>query len=193
MLRRLNAIGAFSVLLAGPILAEEKVNNPEFTSWSKFAKGTSVTRTWTSVQPNGQTSVVTETTTLKEVGADMVVIEVEYISDVPGSTKFKTRPESKEILKLVALPAGVKKDDFTSKLLGIVEEGKELEKVKVRAGEFKCKWYKTKTEVRGWQIEAKSWVSDDVPGRIVKTEETKTAKDKQGYITVKELVEFTKP
>jgi hypothetical protein len=192
MLFRTVSIATLFVVLAGWASADEKVSNPDFKSWSKFAKGTSVTRTGKTTLPNGQISVLTETTTLKEVGADKVVVEVEYISDVPGSTKFKTRPESKEILKLVPLPAGVKEVDFTSRLPGTVEEGKKTEKVKVPAGEFQCKRYRTKVEARGSRIDATVWVSEEVPGRIVRVVETRASKEIT-YTTVRELTEFKKP
>jgi hypothetical protein len=169
------------------------VNNPDYANWSKFPKGTSVTRVWTSVEPDGRTSVVTETLTLVEVAADKVVLEVEYISDVPGATKFKTKPKSLEIAKTVPLPAGSKKAEFTTKLPGTVAEGKEAEAVKVPGGEFKARWFKTVAERGGKRIEGKSWVSEEVPGRIVKVEETTSSQGKQLYTTVRKVVEIKKP
>jgi hypothetical protein len=193
MSMRLLAVVMPAVLFTGAAVAQEKVDNPDYANWSKFPKGTSVTRVGTSVEPDGRTSIVTQTLTLVEVAADKVVLEEEYISDVPGATKFKTKPKAREVPKSVQLPAGSTKDEFTTKLPGTVEEGKEAKTVKVPGGEFKAKWFKTVVERGGNRIEGKSWVSDEVPGRIVKVEETTSGKGKQLYTTVREVVEVKKP
>jgi hypothetical protein len=189
---RLLALGTL-VVFTGSASAQEKVDNPDYANWAKFPKGTSVTRTWTSVTPDGQTSVVTETLTLIEIAADKVVLEEEFISDVPGATKFKTKPKDREVPKTVTLPAGNKKGDLTAKLPGAVEEGKDIETVRVPGGKFKAKWFKTEIERGQNQIKGKSWVSDEVPGRLVKAEETISRNGKTLYTTVREVVEVKKP
>jgi hypothetical protein len=193
MLMRLLAFGTL-VVLAGPASAQETVNNPDYANWSKFSKGTSVTRVWTSVNIDGRTSVVvTETLTLVEVAADKVVLDVEYISHVPGAPRFKTKPKSREIPKTVSLPADGKKNELAAKLPGAVEEGKEVETVKVPGGEFKTKWFRTVRESGKKRTEGKSWVSDEVPGRLVKAEETTSSNGMKLYTTVREVVEVKKP
>ncbi len=116
MLLRLFLLATVSLFLTGTASADDEVNNPEYASWAKFPKGTSITRVSTSVEPSGRTSVVTETITLLDVEKDKVVVEVEYISDVPGSTKFKTRPKSREILKTtVVFPEAYQERRFHDK------------------------------------------------------------------------------
>jgi len=175
------------------ILAQEKVDNPDFANWSKFKKGTSVTRTWTTVDPNGRTRVVTQTQTLEEITSDKIKLEVEYITDIPGSPKLKYSPKPEEIPITVPLPAGMKKEDFAKALPGTVEKGEKAETIKVAGGEFKAVWFKTKVEAGGKEIESKTWVSEDVPGRIVKVEEAKRAKGVLLFTTIREVIDVRKP
>jgi hypothetical protein len=191
MLTRLLTAGALAGLITRSAIAQERVDNPEYANWAKFKKGTSLTRVSTSVTPTGNTSVVTETLTLVEIAADKVVVEVEYVSEVTGATKFKTRPKTREIPKTVPLPPGMTKEEFTRKLPGTVEEGTET--LKMLGEEFKTRWYKTKTEVNGNRTEGKTWASDEVPGRIVKVESTTKTKDGGSFTTSTELAEIKKP
>jgi hypothetical protein len=55
----------------------------------------------------------------------------------------------------------------------------------------KAKWYKYKSEVEGIKSEGKMWVSDDVPGWVVKTELTTTGAIASTMKT--EVVAFKKP
>jgi len=57
------------------------------------------------------------------------------------------------------------------------------EKISVPAGEFDCQWVKTYLE-QGW---SKVWLSDKVPGRIVKSES-----EMAGSKSKMELIELTK-
>jgi hypothetical protein len=189
MLTRLLSVGALAVMMTGAVLAEEKVDNPQYANWSKFKTGASVTVRSTTDGGNGITTVVTIRTTLLELATDKVVVEVEAIQEVTGSPKVKIRPKRQEILKSVPLPPGIKKAEFEKKLPGTVEEGTET--VKIAGTEFKTTWYKTKVKSNENEIEAKTWVSDEVPGRIVKSEST--SKGVSPYSGKSELVDIKKP
>lgn len=191
MLMRFLALGAL-VLVTGSATAQEKADNPDYANWSKFPKGTSVTRIWTSAEPDGRASVVTETITLMEVGADKLVLEEEFISDVPGAAKFKTKPKKRDVPKTVPLAAGSKPGDLSTKWPGAVEEGKEVQTVKVTGGEFKTRWIKTVVERGQSRAESKIWLSDEVPGRLVKADDT-TSSNGKTYYTFREVVAVKKP
>lgn len=171
----------------------EKVVDPVYSSWAKHPIGSKVIRTWTSTQPGGNVTIVTETQTLRQVLDDKVVVSAEYVSMSTGSVPFGTRPKDTEIPRLVDLPPGTKKEDFTLRLPGAIEEGKAHERVLVTAGGFQCRWYKTRKEVQGNSIEAKTWICEDVPGRLVRSDEMKTKDGKLLSTTVRELIEFKKP
>ncbi|HVL13509.1 MAG TPA: hypothetical protein VM529_13160 [Gemmata sp.] len=51
-----------------------------------------------------------------------------------------------------------------------MEEGEEA--VKVAGGVVQAKWYKYFIEMDKTKTEARMWMSDDVPGRVVKSEMT---------------------
>lgn len=180
---------AATVLAVGTASAED-FPNPEFASWSKFKKGTSITIKTTTVAA-GMTSEITTTTTLVEVGADKLVLTESSVTKAAGM-EFKTDPEKRDVPKTVKLPDGVKKPDPKAKVekpAGTFEDGTET--LKVAGTEVKTKWYKSKVEIAGNKTESKIWMSDDVPGGTVKMEATTTG---MVAATIKtELVEFKKP
>jgi hypothetical protein len=172
-------------LAACPAFAET-IDNPEFAMWQKHKKGTSITLKTTS-SAEGVDSETTMTTTLLEVGADKVVVETSVVSKFNGM-EFKTPPTKRDVEKTLELPEGFKKEDFQGpKPKGTYEEGTET--VKVGAGEFKAKWYKYRIEIAGQKTEAKMWISDEVPGTMLKLETTTTG----GGSSKTELLAFKKP
>jgi imidazole glycerol phosphate synthase subunit HisF len=165
----------------------EDVANPEFASWAKHKKGTSITmKTVTST--GGMNIEILATTTLLEVGADKVTVETATVSKINGM-EFKAPGAKREIAKTVTVPGGTPKVDPKAKPPGTVEDGTET--VKVGGVEIKAKWFKAKVDVAGNKTESKTWMSDDVPGLMVKMEATTTG---AATSSVKmELIEFKKP
>jgi hypothetical protein len=179
-----------AIVLALPAMAaaQDKVNNPEFANWSKFKKGASVTLKSTS-EFNKMSSETLIIFTLVEVGADKLVIETTSVAKVNGM-EIKVPPMNRDVTKTVELPKGVKKEDFTAgKPPGTTEEGTET--LKIGGTEVKTKWYKYKADVDGTKTEAKMWISDDVPGMMVKSEMTLSGKF--ASTTRMEVTEFKKP
>ena len=187
-LTRFAAVAAVLALAAGPAAAQDTIDNPEFASWSKFKKGTSVTLKSTS-EVMGMTTEVLLTTTLVETGADKLVVETATVAKVNGM-EFKTPGMKRDVTKTLTLPKGVKKEEVAAgKPPGSLEEGTET--LKVAGTEVKTKWYKFTAEVDKTKTEGKTWMSDDVPGRLVKSETNTT-----GAFAVKsrmELIEIKKP
>jgi hypothetical protein len=179
-------LSVVALALAAGLSSAADVENPEFAGWAKFKKGTAVTLK-TSSTTAGTTSEILMTTTLVEVGADKLVLETATVT-VVNKMEFKGPPVKRDVPKTVTVPDNVKKA-AGDKPPGTVEDG--AESVKVAGGEFKTTWFKTKTEVAGMKIESKMWMSDDVPGRLVKMESTSTGA--VSTATKMELVEFKKP
>ena len=179
---------AVVALWAGAAAAQDTVENPEFASWSKCPKGTAATLKVTS-SAAGTTSETTMVTTLVEVGADKLVLETVTALKVNGM-EFKQPAMKRDVAKTVAVPKGLKKEDFTGgKPPGTVEEGTET--LKISGTEVKAKWYKYKTEAGGVATESKMWTAADVPGMMVKMEATTTGT--VASTTKMELVEIKKP
>jgi hypothetical protein len=186
------AIAIGSVLACiGPIEAQETVENPEFTSWAKFKKGTTVSMKSINVV-GGRSSEVIITFTLVDAASDKLILENSSL--VKDKVKdFKSKPEKQEVLKLTQLPKGLSKADFALwKPPGTTEEGTET--LKLGGLELKTKWYKYKAEVGGARLEGKRWVSDEVPINVVKSDITTTDGPGGFTSTIKmELVDFKKP
>jgi hypothetical protein len=187
---RLRPFTSVAVLLlaVGVANAQEKVDNPEFASWSKFKKGTSVTMKSASTAA-GNTSEILITTTLVEVGTDKLVVETSSVIKVNGM-EIKSPGQKREIMKTVEIPKGVKPEDFKGgKPPGAFEDGTET--VKISGGEYKTKWFKTKVEAGGNKTETKMWMSDEVPGMMVKMEANSTGAFASS--TKMEVIEIKKP
>jgi hypothetical protein len=179
---------ALGVLVPGALSAQETIDNPEFTNWSKFKKGTSVTLK-SSSSVAGMANEFTLTSTLLEVGSDKLVVETSTVIKAAGM-EIKSPAMKRDITKTITLPKGVKKEALAGgKPEGTVEEGTET--LKISGMEIKTKWYKAKSEVAGIKTESKVWMSEDIPGRMVKMEATTSGA--AATTTKMELVEFKKP
>jgi hypothetical protein len=175
-------------LAAGPAPAQEMVENGEFTAWHKFKKGTAVTTRMTSTAA-GMSSEVTMTMTLLDVGPDKLVLEAVGVTKAMGM-EFKMPAVKRDVPKTVALPKGAPKPPAPgSKPEGTYEEGTET--LKVGGTEVKSRWYKFKNEMGGVKSDAKMWISEDMPGMMVKMEATTTGT--VASETRMEVVEVKKP
>ncbi len=182
------AFGSLCLLVvASPGLTQEKIDNPEFASWAKFKPGTSITLKTSNAmgQIKSETAI---TTTLLEVADEKLVVEMTVVSSVNGM-EFKSPPTKREVPKSVTLPAGTPKPDPNKKAEGLVEEGTET--LKISGMDVKAKCFKIKSKVNGIEVESKSWISDDVPGGLVKSETTTTGA--MPTMLKMELTEFKKP
>ncbi len=186
---RLFRILALAVLVSagGSVLAQEKVENPMYATWAKFKPGTSVTHKSTT---SGAmfTAESTITTKLVEVTADKVVVEVTITSKAAGK-EFQLPAMKQDYAKMVELPKGAKKEDFGKKPEGAVKEGTET--LKIAGHEIKTKWYEIEVKKDGMEAKSKMWMSDDVPGSLVKMESKVAAPI--AAETKMELTEFKKP
>ena len=180
---------AASMLVASLELvsAQEMIPNPEFASWAKFRKGTSVTRKMTS----GLNGITTETrmiTTLLEVTETKVVVEISEVTHLNGMD-IRTPPKKHEIPKTLPLTPGQKPHIPGSRPQGTVEEGTET--MKIGGIDYKTRWYRTKATRSGSEVEGRFWFADEMPGIVVKIESTT-----KGQATTKtnvDVIEVRKP
>jgi hypothetical protein len=190
MPRTVLAAAVALVLVAGPALAQDKDTypNPEFATWSNCKVGTSVTlRTIT--EAAGMKTELLVTNTLVEQGAEKVVVEVTTTIKTNGM-EIKAPAQKRVVTKTIVLKKGDKKDDvFKGQAPGKTEEGTET--LKVAGLEVKAKWYKAANDLGGVKSETKHWVSDDVPGMVVKSVTTTTGAVNSTNTT--ELIEVKKP
>jgi hypothetical protein len=184
------AIAVVLALIAQPAFAQEKetVPNPEFGSWSKHKPGTSVTiRTISDTA--GMKSEVLMTSTLVDVGSGKVVVEMVTTIKANGM-EIKAPAQKRDVTKTIEVLKGMKKEDATAaKPIGTTEEGTET--LKVAGMEVKTKWYKASAEADGTKSVTKHWVSDDIPGMMVKN--VTTVSGVVNSTITMELIEFKKP
>lgn len=163
----------------------EPVDNPAYKSWSNFKPGTQITMK-TESEFNKMKSEILIVTKLVEVGKDKCVIEVETISKINGM-EFKAPAMKQDVPKTFDVP---KPKDGKDPKVDLPESKKEegTETVKISGLEIKTKWIKYKTKTPAGDSEGQTWLSDDVPGGLVKSV------TKSGDIsTSTELIEIKKP
>lgn len=146
---------AVSAVLA---LCLQDVDNPEYKNWSSCKAGSWVTFKLES-EAAGNKTEMEQTHKLVEINADKAVLETSGKMVVAGNT--------------MDLPAS--KRDIAAKMKKV--EGKEGEKpkegdeeIEVGGKKVKCHWVESNTEASGTKTWAKSWMCDDIPGRIAKVE-----------------------
>lgn len=188
-MRHARVMAVMTVLWLGSSLhAQELVDNPEYQSWSKLAKGTSLSIRSISVV-SGRSSEVIITNTLVETTPEKVVIETALLLK-ERDQDFRPPVEKQVIAKMIALPKGISRTEFAAgKPPGTIEEGTET--LNIAGRELKTKWYTYREEVAGTKIEGKRWFSSEVPGNIIKSELKTT-----GILSTTarlELIEFKKP
>jgi len=180
---------AVAVLFALPAAAaaQPPVENPEFLTWARFKPGTTMVTKVTNKE-SGTESVIRTTTTLAIIGSDKLVLEVKTTRNV-GGMGFDQPPTTRDVPRTVPLPPGLTPKEFLAgdgMPAGTVEKG--TESVRVGMTEYPSRWYKFKKLVGEFEVEGKTWVSDEVPGGVVKSETTII---KDGRPTTKiEVVEF---
>jgi hypothetical protein len=173
------------VLACGAVRADD---NPAYTSWAKFKPGTSTTMAMAS-DAGGQTSKTETKTTLKEVTADKVVVEV-AMSMEAGGQKMDMPAQTMEYKKVMdaapATPDAPKDQPNMPK----PETKTSEESVTVAAGTFKTKCTESKMKMGEMNTVSNVWTSDEVPGGMVKMEATTDGSMKSK--TTSELKAFDK-
>jgi hypothetical protein len=146
-----------------------QIENPQYKEWAKYKPGTSMTMATTS-DAGGQTSNMETKTTLKEVTDDKVVLDISMSMDA-GGTKMNMPAQTSEIKKMIDAPAA----DATAAAAANAPKPDTKtsdESVTVGAGTFKAKVTEATMDAGGSKTTSKTWMSDDVPGGMVKMEAT---------------------
>lgn len=162
-------LAACLVSVAAASARADTIENPTYKTWANQKVGTVVTLSI--VTEFGTTkSDSTLTYTLTALTAEAATIETVTAVKTAGM-EFKTPPQKVEVKKLVEVPAGRGKDHF-DKPEGLIAQGTDT--VKIDGVEYKTKWTTTKTNANGTEMEAKVWMTDDVPNMLVKLESKAT-------------------
>lgn len=135
---------------------EELIDNPQFAHWSKFEIGSSATLS-TEILTGGQKVSTVSTNKLLEKNGEKVIVEISGTMNIAGQNN-ELPPQKQDI------PAQIAKRTITQSA---------TEKVDAAGKTFECKVYEMSNDESGQPgAKAKVWLSDEVPGGVVKLEAT---------------------
>lgn len=166
----------------------ERIDNPQYASWAKFPVGTVIVVRTTSETEGAEGKTVTTTTTrLLELTPAAVKLEMQTKSRRYDGYEESNPPNTATVPAAIQLPPGVKKEDI-EKPAAKGDEGEEA----VTAGgrQYAARWYKSKDRNEGGEVSVTTWVSPEVPGRLLKSVSRTSGVKK--LVTV-ELIELNKP
>jgi hypothetical protein len=169
MRRLIPFLAVCCMMICSSVLAEQ-IENPAYTSWAKYKPGTSTTMAMSS-DMGGQASKMETKTTLKEVAADKLVIEMATSMEAAGQ-KMDMPAQKVDVPKMIDKPAAAAGTPPADQKDPKVDAKTSEETVTVGAGTFKAKVSQATMEQGGNKTVTKTWMSDDVPGGMVKMEST---------------------
>jgi len=140
------------------VAARERIENPLYKSWSRFKVGTTITRNELTEQA-GKKSESTVRYKLLELTEDHMVLESVAATVQNNGEVIEYPPEKLTNPRMIASPPG--------RSAGPIEEGEET--VKVAGRDYKAKWRLVKGRVEGGETFTRIWISDEVPGGMVKS------------------------
>jgi hypothetical protein len=179
-------IPAFAALLVATATAPaEEVESPIYRSWAKHEVGTVVKyRSVTSSKGRDVESIIAYRLTARD--DKKVVVEMVVTSDATGK-KVESDPQSFTTRRMFPLLPGVKKEDI-GKPRGATESGEET--VELAGKAYKAQWYGSKGRTEAGESLTRTWMSDEVPGKLLKSVTDVPAADKK---TTVELIEIQAP
>ena len=170
---------------AGPL-----TDNVNYANWKKFPVGTKVVRRIVAANDKGGVSTTSvETLTLKELTDKEVVLERQNTTTrSDGSLNAVNPPEPQRFARQFALPNGMTAEDFSKPSRNAKLKGEET--VSVLGKDDKATVYTWTDGTEAGPLHITCWVSDDMPGRIVKQTMTQP---NLGNTTTDEVVELKRP
>ncbi len=165
--------------LAGP--KAEMVENPQYRNWAKFPVGTTLTRKMTtdSAKSEGMT-VTTFTFKITEKTDDAVVVESVATTEYHGGRVEKNPVVTDRHPRQVALPDGAKKDEWGK------PKGTD-DTVTVLGKAYKSRKSESTGSTDAGKYVQKVWMSEDIPGGLLKSLTVVAAAEETTTIEVTEL------
>lgn len=155
---------ALACLLAPPAAAEE-VDHPAYLSWSRHPVGTAIVMRSRSTSP-ARTLTTTTTTTLHELKPDEAVLRVVRESDATEGL-IRSPVETRRLFRRFPLFGAAKKEDV-GRPVGAIDRGEET--IAVAGREYRAVWFDTKGKGDGGlEWTTRTWMSDEVPDRLLKS------------------------
>lgn len=159
----------------------EKKESAARHPWGSFKVGSYVAgKTTTAMEVAGRkmNTVIETKTTLVDLSADKATIETEMTA-AGKTTKTKTE---------VPLTAGTPGTPTATPAANAPALKTGTESITIAGKSLNCKWTEMETEVNGAKTVTKTWMSEDVPGGVVKM--VSTASGAMKSETTMEVVDF---
>lgn len=145
---------------------EETADNPQYTSWASHKPGTTVTLAM-ATSAAGQSMNMTMVQKLLEVTPEQVVIEMTGEMEMGGQKQ--AAPVQKVTHKAKVSPEQAKMAWMAPGAKGTAKEAGS-ETVQADGKSYACKVMEFTGESQGTGSKGKVWLSNDVPGQVVKAE-----------------------
>jgi hypothetical protein len=150
-----------------PLDPGERVENPQYSRWAQAAVGTTVVLTERTSKDGQLVSTTMNVYKLVERTDTYLVVELSSPIIAQDGTKTVDPPVQLKHTRWMRKPAGNRADDL-GRPEGTYATGEET--VTVGGKAYKAKWYKYKGRVEAGETDSQLWLSDEVPGGIVRQE-----------------------
>lgn len=174
------------VALMVPSLAKAQMaDHPIYLSWARCEPGTTLKiRTET----RSELGTIESTSVYKLVGKtdDQVDVEVVVTSEQSGEQSV-SQPQVFNYKRKFPLLPGVKAEDL-GKPRNAIDQGKEV--IEAAGQQFETVWYDSKSQTEAGEAITRTWMSEEMPGRLVKAVTRVPAVNK---VTTIEVTELTTP
>ena len=182
MLRQTLKASLAAVCMLGVFAQAETVKNPEYENWARFKPGAMVKHATKSLA-NGQEITSTTTNKLIEITPEKLVVELSSSMEMSGQ-KMDSPPMKRDVPAEMDKAIVARTDPAQNP-----DMKEEKETVTVAGKKFDCKVVIYTSEANGMKSVSKSWLCNDVPGGLVKTEVKTTGSVESS--TEMTLVEFS--
>lgn len=177
---------ASALFLAASGRGEDQVENPQYASWYKFKPGTMIAVQDTQAS-KVRTIIIVREISLVSVDKDKLVLQTATWTSVNGNKTY-TLPYRTDVPRLIPKSEDPSRGLPVGKSEGNVEEGTKT--LTISGVEFKTKWYRNVDKFANKDYESQFWVSDEMPGKVVKSEVTDPGGG--GAKVSMEVIEFKK-
>ena len=162
----------------------------DYANWRRFPVGTQVKRkSVTSAKKAAGSTTSVETFILKEVtDREVVVVRQNTTTRSDGSYHAVNPPDQRKHPRSFAIPPGMSAEDFSKPSRAAKKAGEEV--LMAAGAAYKATVYAWADQTESGTMNIRVWLSDDMPGRIVKQEMTVAA---LGNTTIDEVIDVRIP
>lgn len=173
------------IMLAPATLWAEEVESPTYQSWARHKPGTMI-RLRSVTEANASSVETITTVKLLEVTPRAAVVEQTIRSNATGQL-VESPPETVSHRRMFPLLPGVKREQI-GKPTGVLAQGEES--VTIAGKTYKAVWYDSKSQTEAGPAQTRTWMSDEVPGKVLRSVTRVAA---AGKTVTLELIEFQTP